>query len=318
MQKYLLRRAFFALGTMIGVSLIIFVVMRILPGDPLVAILGMEGYNRMSAADHARIMADLGLSDPLPVQYVHWLRDIVTGQLGRSFFRGDTVRDLILHRGPLSAEIAVVALVISWLVGLPIGILSAMRPNGWADAVARSLSILFIAIPGFWLGLLLVLALLFWFGYKAPIMVVHLWEDPWQNLQLIIGPAAVLGLAQGAYISRMSRSCLLEVIREDYVRTARAKGAVERAVVLRHALPNALLPVITISGVLLGFVLGGSVAVEQAFGVPGLGRSLVTAIVERDIIVVQNLVLLYALIFVAVNVLVDLSYAWLDPRIRYQ
>ncbi len=318
MQKYLLRRAFFALGTMIGVSLIIFVVMRILPGDPLVAILGMEGYNRMSPADHARIMADLGLSAPLPVQYLHWLRDIVTGQLGKSFFRGDTVRDLILHRGPLSAEIAVLALVISWIVGLPIGILSAMRPNGWADAVARSLSILFIAVPGFWLGLLLVLALLFWFGYKAPILVIHIWEDPWQNLQLILGPAAVLGLAQGAYIARMSRSCLLEVIREDYVRTARAKGAVERAVVLRHALPNALLPVITISGVLLGFVLGGSVAVEQAFGVPGLGRALVTAIIERDIIVVQNLVLLYALIFVAVNVLVDLSYAWLDPRIRFQ
>jgi peptide/nickel transport system permease protein len=317
-QKYLLRRAFFALGTMIGVSLIIFVVLRILPGDPLVAILGVEGYNKMSPADHARIMADLGLSDPLPVQYAHWLRDIATGQLGKSFFRGDTVRDLILHRGPLSAEIAVLALVISWLIGLPIGILSAVRPNGWADAVARSLSILFIAIPGFWLGLLLVLALLFWFGYKAPILVIHVWEDPWQNLQLIIGPAAVLGLAQGAYIARMSRSCLLEVIREDYVRTARAKGAVERAVVLRHALPNALLPVITISGVLLGFVLGGSVAVEQAFGVPGLGRALVTAIIERDIIVVQNLVLLYALIFIAVNVLVDLSYAWLDPRIRYQ
>jgi peptide/nickel transport system permease protein len=212
----------------------------------------------------------------------------------------------------------VLALVVSWLVGLPIGILSAIRPNGWADTVARSLSILFIAIPGFWLGLLMVLALLFWFGYKAPILVIHLWEDPWQNFQLVIGPALVLGLAQGAYIARMSRSCLLEVIREDYVRTARAKGAVERAVVLRHALPNALLPVITISGVLLGFVLGGSVAVEQAFGVPGLGRSLVTAIIERDIIVVQNLVLLYALIFVAVNVLVDLSYAWLDPRIRYQ
>jgi peptide/nickel transport system permease protein len=317
-QKYLLRRALFALGTMVGVSLIIFVVLRILPGDPLVAILGVEGYNKMSPADHARIMADLGLSDPLPVQYARWVRDIATGELGKSFFRGDTVRDLILHRGPLSAEIAVLALVISWLVGLPIGILSAMRPNGWADAIARSLSILFIAVPGFWLGLLMVLALLFWFGYKAPILVVHLWDDPWQNFQLVIGPAVVLGLAQGAYIARMSRSCLLEVIREDYVRTARAKGTVERAVVLRHALPNALLPVITISGVLLGFVLGGSVAVEQAFGVPGLGRALVTAIVERDIIVVQNLVLLYALIFVLVNVLVDLSYAWLDPRIRYQ
>jgi peptide/nickel transport system permease protein len=317
-QKYLLRRAFFALGTLIGVSLIIFVVLRILPGDPQVAILGVEGHAKMAPADRAVIMRDLGLSDSLPVQYVRWMRDIATGELGKSFFRGDTVRDLILHRGPLSAEIAVLALVISWLVGLPVGILSAIRPNGWGDAVVRSLSVLFIAVPGFWLGLLIVLALLFWFGYKAPIIIVQIWENPWQNFQLIIGPAVVLGLAQGAYIARMARSCLLEVIREDYVRTARAKGTMERSVVMRHALPNALLPVITISGVLLGFVLGGSVAVEQAFGVPGLGRALVVAIVERDIIVVQNLVLLYAGIFVLVNVLVDMSYAWLDPRIRYQ
>ena len=318
MQKYLLRRGLFALSTVIGVSLIVFVVLRILPGDPLVALLGVEGHSKMTPADRAVIMKDLGFSDSLPVQYGRWLRDIASGQLGKSFFRGDTVRDLILHRGPLSAEIAILALIISWIVGLPVGILSAVRPNGWADAVTRFLSILFIAIPGFWLSMLLVLALLFWFGYKSPILVVQVWENPWQNFQIIMGPAIVLGLAQGAYIARMSRSCLLEVIREDYVRTARAKGAVERAVVLRHALPNALLPVVTISGVLLGFVLGGSVAVEQAFGVPGLGRALVTAIIERDIIVVQNLVLLYALIFVAVNALVDLSYAWLDPRIRYQ
>jgi len=316
-RKYLLRRAVFALGTLIGVSLIIFVVLRVLPGDPLVAILGVEGHARMAPADRARIMQDLGLAAPLPVQYLGWLRDIASGQLGKSFFRGDTVAGLILHRGPLSAEIGILALVISWLVGLPVGLLSAIRPNGWADAAARSLAILFIAVPGFWLSMLTVLALLFWFNYKAPIIIVQPWENPWQNLQLIIGPAVVLGLAQGAYIARMSRSCLLEVIREDYIRTARAKGALEGAVVLRHALPNALLPVITISGVLLGFVLGGSVAVEQAFGVPGLGRALVTAVIERDIIVVQNLVLLYAVIFVAVNVLVDLSYAWLDPRIRY-
>jgi peptide/nickel transport system permease protein len=316
-RKYLLRRAVFALGTLIGVSLVIFVVLRILPGDPLVAILGEEGYAKLSAPARTQIMKDLGFSDPLPVQYVRWIGDIATGRLGKSFFRGDTVADLILRRGPISAEIGILALILSWIVGLPIGILSATRPNGWADAIARSLAVLFIAVPGFWLGMLTVLALLFWFNYKAPIVIVQLWENPWQNFQLILGPALVLGLAQGAYIARMSRSCLLEVIREDYVRTARAKGAVEGAIVMRHALPNALLPVITISGVLLGFVLGGSVAVEQAFGVPGLGRALVTAVVERDIIVVQNLVLLYGLIFVAVNILVDLSYAWLDPRIRY-
>ena len=317
MQKYLARRALFALGTFIGVSVIIFVVLRVIPGDPLVAILGVEGHAQMKPEDRVRIMADLGLSAPLPVQYGRWLVDIGAGRLGKSFFRGDTVADLILHRGPLSAEIALLSFIISWLVGLPVGILSAFKPNSLPDSLARALSVLFIAIPGFWLGMLVVLALLFWFGYKAPILVVHFWQDPWQNLQIVIGPAMVLGLAQGAYIARMSRSCLLEVIGEDFVRTARAKGLRERLVVLRHALPNALLPVVTISGVLLGFVLGGSVAVEQAFGVPGLGRALVVAVIERDIIVVQNLVLLYAAIFVAVNVLVDLSYAWLDPRIRY-
>ena len=317
MRKYLTRRAVYAAITLLGVSLSIFVILRVLPGDPLVAILGVEGHARMTPADRVRIMADLGLSDPLPVQYVRWLVEIGAGHLGKSFFRGDTVADLIAHRGPISAEIGVLALVVSWLVGLPVGILSAFKPNSLPDGVARTMSVLFIAVPGFWLGMLIVLALLFWFGYKSPIIIVHVWEDPWQNLQMVIGPAIVLGLAQGAYIARMSRSCLLEVIGEDFVRTARAKGLREGLVVMRHALPNALLPVITISGVLLGFVLGGSVAVETAFGVPGLGRALVTAVIERDIIVVQNLVLLYAVIFVLVNVLVDLSYAWLDPRIRY-
>jgi len=317
MQKYIIRRVLFAVVTLLGVSISIFVIMRVLPGDPLVAILGVEGHARMMPADRERIMADLGLSDPLPVQYVRWLRDIGTGQLGKSFFRGDTVAEQIMHRGPISAEIAILSLIVSWLVGLPVGILSAFRPNSVPDAVARAVSVLFIAIPGFWLGMLIVLASLFWFGYKTPMVIVHLWQNPWENLQIVIGPGIVLGLAQGAYIARMSRSCLLEVIGEDFVRTARAKGLKEGLVVMRHALPNALLPVITISGVLLGFVLGGSVAVEQAFGVPGLGRAMVSAVIERDIIVVQNLVLLYAVIFVLVNVLVDLSYAWLDPRIRY-
>ncbi len=308
----------FGVSTLLGVSLIVFVVLRILPGDPLVAMFGLEGFTKLAPADRARIMEDLGLSDPLPVQYLRWMRDIATGSLGRSFFRGDKVSELILHRGPLSAEIGLLSVLISWLCGLPIGLISAVRPNSLPDNVARSLSILFLAIPGFWLGMLIVLAALFWFNYKAPLVVVHVWQDPWANLQLVMGPAVVLGLGQGAYIARMSRSCLLEVIHEDYVRTARAKGLQDRWVVMRHALPNALLPVVTLSGILMGFVLGGSVAVEQAFGVPGLGRALVVAVIERDIIVVQNLVLLYAAIFVVINVAVDLSYAWLDPRIRYR
>jgi peptide/nickel transport system permease protein len=316
-QKFLLRRLLYGVLTLFGVSVIIFVVMRILPGDPLVAMFGMEGFMKLSEADRAHIMQELGLSDSLPIQYARWMRDVAHGSLGKSFFRGESVAEIIRHRGPLSAEIGLFSVLISWIVGLPVGIISAFRPNSLMDNLARSLSILFLAVPGFWLGMLIVLALLFWFNYKAPLLVVHIWQDPWMNFQLVIGPAIVLGLGQGAYIARMSRSCLLEVIREDYVRTARAKGVIERLVVMRHALPNALLPVITLSGILMGFVLGGSVAVEQAFGVPGLGRTLVTAVIERDIIVVQNLVFLYGIIFIMINVLVDLSYAWLDPRIRY-
>src|SRR5262249_35249736 len=189
MRRYLARRAVFAVGTLFGVSVIIFVVLRILPGDPLVAILGVEGHAKMTPADRVRIMHDLGLSDPLPVQYVHWLRDIASGKLGQSFFRGGTGAEPILHRGPISTEIGVLALLVSWLIGLPVGIVSAIKPNSLSDNVARSLAILFIAIPGFWLSMLVVLALLFWFGYKSPIIIVHFWQSPWQNLQIVIGPA---------------------------------------------------------------------------------------------------------------------------------
>ena len=318
MYEYILRRLGFGLMTMIGVSMIIFVVMRILPGDPLVAIFGMEGFTKLTPEDRAHYMTELGLSDPLPVQYLKWVGDVVSGELGRSFFRDESVADLIIRRGPLSAEIGVLSVIISWLVGLPVGIISALRPNSLADTGARIMTILFLAVPGFWLGVLIVLALLFWFGYKAPLTGVPLWQDPWANLQIVIGPAVVLGIGQAAYIARMARSSLLEVIREDYVRTARAKGVIERLVVNRHALPNALLPVITLSGVLMGFVLAGSIPIEQAFGVPGLGRAMITAVIERDIMVIQNLVFLYSFVFVVLNVLVDITYAWFDPRIHYQ
>jgi peptide/nickel transport system permease protein len=183
--------------------------------------------------------------------------------------------------------------------------------------VARFISILCLAVPGFWVGMLIVLASLFWFGYRAPLTGASLFVDPWSNLQIVIGPAIVLGLGQAAYIARMARSSLLEVIREDYVRTARAKGLNARLVMMLHALPNALLPVITLSGILLGFVLAGSIPVERAFGTPGLGSAMFSAVGERDIFVMQNLVFLYAVVFVALNILVDLIIAWLDPRIRY-
>jgi peptide/nickel transport system permease protein len=318
MYSYIARRLAFGALTIVGVSIMVFVVMRILPGDPLVAIFGPEGMTKLTEEQRAHYMAELGLSDPLWLQYLHWVKDIVEGNFGHSFFRSESIADMILRRGPLTAEIALISVVLSWLVGIPVAIVSALRPNTISDSVVRFISILFIAVPGFWVGMLIVLALLFWFGYRAPMAGVSLFADPLANLQLVIGPAIVLGLGQAAYIARMGRSSLLEVIREDYVRTARAKGLNNRLVIAMHALPNALLPVITLSGVLLGLVLAGSIPVERAFGTPGLGYTMFIAVSERDVFVMQNLVFLYAVVFVLLNIVVDVTIALLDPRIRYR
>src|SRR6185436_18256606 len=318
MYSYIARRLVFGALTVVGVSIMVFVIMRILPGDPLVAIFGPEGYTKLTDAQRADFMRELGLSDPLWLQYLRWAGDVFTGNFGRSFFRSESVSEMIGRRGPLTAEIALIAVLISWLVGIPVAIVSALKPNTVADSTVRFFSILFIAVPGFWVGMLIVLALLFWFGYRAPMAGVGFFTDPVANLQIVIGPAIVLGLGQAAYIARMGRSSLLEVVREDYVRTARAKGLNNRLVIALHALPNALLPVITLSGVLLGLVLAGSIPVERAFGTPGLGYAMFTAVSERDVFVMQNLVFLYAVVFVLLNILVDIVIAWLDPRIRYQ
>ena len=318
MQTYIIRRLILAVPTLFGVTVMIFVVMRVIPGDPVSVVFGMEGFTQISPQVRAKLMEDLGLSDPLVVQYLNWMKDIGTGKLGEAMLRGDKISTMIVRRGPITAEIAVLATAISWLVGLPVGIISALKPNSRMDLGARFLSILFLAIPGFWLALLVVVALIDWFGYHSPIIPVQVWDDPWENFQMVIGPAIVVGLGISAFIARMTRSTLFEVIREDYVRTARAKGLTERLVLVRHSLPNALLPVITLSGILLAALFGGVVAVEKAFGVPGLGVTLVDAAVSRDIPVVQNLVLVSTVMFVALNLLIDLSYAWIDPRIRYE
>jgi peptide/nickel transport system permease protein len=244
------------------------------------------------------------------------MKNILTGSLGNSLFRNDPILGILANRGPISVEIGALSVAISWVIGLPVGILSALRPQSRRDTFASFFTVLFLAIPGFWLGLVIVVTQISWFDYKAPITATQIWENPWLNFQIILGPAVVLGLGQAAFIARMARSSLFEILREDYIRTARAKGLKEQLVLVRHAIPNALLPVLTLSGVLLGFVLGGSVAVEQAFTAPGLGKALVTAAIDRDMNVVQNIVLLYAVIFVMVNLLVDLLYGVFDPRIR--
>lgn len=318
MLRYVARRLGLGALTVLGVSIVVFLIMRILPGDPLVAILGTDGMQRLTEEQRTAYLTDLGLNEPLWAQYLGWMGDVLRGEFGRSFFRSESVAEMIMRRGPLTAQIAVLSVVISWIVGIPVAIVSALRPNSVADGVVRVVSIFFLAVPGFWLGMLIVLGMLFAFGYRAPLTGADLFENPWTTMQIIAGPALVLGLGQAAYIARMARSSLLEVVREDYVRTARAKGVPARAVIRLHALPNALLPVITLSGILLGFVLAGSIPVERAFAAPGLGQAMFQAVSERDIFVMQNLVFLYAVVFVVLNIMVDILIAWLDPRIRYQ
>ena len=315
--KYLLRRVVYTIPSLFAITVIIFVVIRIVPGDILVTFYGPDELTRLTPQQRASIIEALGLADPLIVQYLSWLGDIATGDLGTSFFRTRTVAEVIAHRGPISMEIALFATVISWLVGFPVGIISALMRNSISDYVGRFLTILFLAIPAFWLGMLMVLGLVLAFRYKSPVFTVQIWQDPIPNLSLVWGPALVLGLSTAAYMARMSRSSLLEVMGDDYIRTARSKGLSEWMVLIRHAVRNAILPVITVSGVLLGFLLGGSIAVEKAFGVKGMGDVLIHAISERDIATIQNLVLFYGVIFTLINILVDTMYAWLDPRIRY-
>ena len=317
MYSYIARRLAFGALTVIGVSIMVFVVMRILPGDPLVAIFGPEGMTKLTEEQRASYMAELGLSDPLWVQYLRWVKDILRGNFGQSFFRSESVADMILRRGPLTAEIALISVVLSWLVGIPVAIISALKPNTVIDSV--------VALrqhPVHRRARLL--------GRHAdragPAVLVRLprADGGRRLLHRSRGQPPArdrAGGRAGAGPGRLHRPHgraprLLEVIREDYVRTARAKGLNNRWVIALHALPNALLPVITLSGVLLGLVLAGSIPVERAFGTPGLGYSMFQAVSERDVFVMQNLVFLYSVVFVMLNILVDLAIALLDPRIR--
>jgi len=293
--------------------------MRVLPGDPLAMISGEGGGSYVLSQEQlAAARASLGLDRPYYVQYLDWMRDVVRGDMGKSFWRGEPIRELIARRGPITAQIALMAVVLSWLIGLPVGLIGAIWRNSVTDYVFRLVIILFMAIPSFWVGLMIVLSLVLAFTWRPPLTIVYLWDDPLRNLQMTAGPALAMGIALAATMARITRSSVLEVLGEDYVRTARAKGMAERIVVYRHVLLNAMLPILTVSGTALGALLGGSVAVERAFGVPGLGLALVFAIAERDWMLIQNLVLLYGVIFVLVNLAVDLSYGLFDPRVRYQ
>ena len=318
MFRYIVRRLIFLVPTVIMVSLIIFGLMRILPGDVARMILigpGGEGVAREE--DVAKIRETLGLNRPLAVQYVDWLWGVITLDAGKSLWSSEPVFRELGRRIPLTTEIALLATAISLLVAIPTGVLSAVRQGTWIDYSTRVFSIAGLSLPNFWVGTLIILLLVYQFRWTPPLGYVSFFEDPWKNIQQVIWPALALGYSQAAIISRMTRSSLLEVLREDYVRTARAKGLAEKAVIIRHAIRNALLPVITLAAVQFGYVLGGTTVMETVFNLPGVGRFLVDAIGHRDYPVVQTLVLMFAMIFVLINLVVDILYTQLDPRIRF-
>lgn len=318
MIQYLIRRFLLALLTIFGVTIVIFVAMRVLPGDPLAMIYGEgQGIYVLSEEEVAAARASLGLDKPLYQQYLSWMADIASGDLGHSFWVDTPIIDTILRRGPITAQIALVSIVLAWLIGIPAGIISAMWRETWLDYILRFFVTLFMAVPSFWLGLAMILFTVLVLNWRPSITIMQFWENPRENMLMILGPSVAMGTGIGAMIARMTRTTVLETLREDYVRTARAKGLKDRTLLMRHVLKNALLPVITLSGLSFAGLLGGSVAVEKAFGFPGLGSALAQGAVERDWMMVQNLTLLFAVIFVFINLFIDILYAWVDPRIRY-
>lgn len=318
MSRYLLRRVAASVPTVVGITILIFLAMRVLPGDPLALIQNEASGNYVLSADQlAAARHSLGLDQPYPVQYLTWVGSVLRGDFGTSFWTKESISEVIRRRAPISAEIAVLAVIISWLFGIPVGLLSAVRRNSWLDAVARVIATVCMAIPSFWIGLIIVLLGILFFTWRPPLSIIYPWDNAGGNLQMVLGPALALGIGLGATTVRMTRAAALEVLSEDYVRTAQAKGLGWRVVVLRHVFRNAMLPVVTTSGLALGGLLGGSVSVETALGVPGLGTLLVQALNERDWNTIQALVLLYGLVFTVVNLLIDVLYAVIDPRVRY-
>jgi peptide/nickel transport system permease protein len=260
----------------------------------------------------------LGLDQPLLVQFGHWLWGVVQFDFGTSLWTGQPVIEELLIRLPLSLQLAFMATIVSVLIAIPLGMLAAVRQDTWVDYLVRVVSIGGLAIPSFWIGILCILFLVIYFGWGPPLEFTPPWVDPWANFQMMVWPVVTVGYRYSAVTTRMTRSTVLEVLREDYIRTAWAKGLRERAVVIRHALKNAMLPVITLIGTEFAFLIGGLVVTETVFTLNGIGRFVVDAVAHRDYPVVQALVFLIAFAFVIVNLLVDLTYAWFDPRIRYR
>lgn len=314
MAKYILRRLILAVPVILIVTVGVFVLVRVIPGDVAALRLGANA----TPEQLEQFREDNGLLRPLPVQYGDWLLGVLRGDLETSLWEGRAVTTVIIEKFPVTMELALLSVLLSAVIGIPLGVISAVRQDSWVDQLIRFVAVFFLAIPAFWLAILIITFPSIWWGWTPPTSGwVHIWENPASNLWRIFWPALVISVSSIALIVRLMRSSMLEVLRQDFVRTARSKGLAERLVLYRHALRNALIPVVTVLGLQLSVLLGGAVIAEQVFAIPGMGRSMLQAVFQRDYPLIQGYVLIFASVYVVMNLVVDITYSYLDPRIRY-
>jgi len=315
---YIVKRLLAMIPTLLGVAVLIFVLLRVVPGDVVEARYLAQGSQFQSQDLMNQERAKLGLDQPLWKQFTTWMAGIARLDFGVSMWTGSPITEEIKLRFALSLQLAIMASLIAQVLAIPLGILAAVKQDTWVDYAVRVFSIAGLATPSFWLGILMILGMLIVFKWIPPMVFTPFWVDPWQNLVQLIWPALAIGYRYSAVGTRMMRSAMLEVLREDYIRTARAKGLWLKLILSRHALKNAILPVLTVMSLEFAFLLGGLVVTEQVFNLNGLGMLFVQAIAHRDYTLTQALVMLVATFFLFVNFFVDIAYAWIDPRIRYR
>ena len=317
MRSYIVRRLLLIIPTIFIASLIVFIVIRSIPGSVVDII--VSSYEYITHDDIAAVRAELGLNQPVLTQYFRWVDQIIIhGNLGTSMIKKTPVIDDIKARWPVTFELGIMGIIFALLISLPIGIYSAIRQDTIGDYFARSFAILCIAVPGFWLGTMVIVFPSIWWGYMPPIMLIKFNVNPLGNLEMFVIPALVLGMGMAGQTMRMTRTMMLEVLRQDYIRTAWSKGLKERVVVLRHALKNALIPVITIIGGQVGGILAGTVIIENIFQLPGMGQLITNATSQRDYTIVSSVLFLFAIVMVVANLAVDVTYGFLDPRVHYK
>ena len=317
MLKYIVKRVLLMVPTLVGVAVLIFFLMRVVPGDVVeLRFAGESSFAQKDQLDTER--ARLGLDQPLWRQFLTWMGDLARLDFGTSMWTGSPIIEEIRLRFALSLQLAIMATVIAVALAVPLGVLAALKQDTWVDYVVRIFSIAGLATPSFWLGIVFILTLLIVFKWLPPMVYTPFWVNPVQNLAQLIWPALAVGYRYSAVAMRMTRSAMLEVLREDYIRTARAKGLWEKLILSRHALKNAMLPVLTVVALEFAFLMGGLVVTEQVFNLNGLGLLFVESVAHRDYTLTQALVMLVAFVFIFVNFMVDLAYAWIDPRIRFR